>query len=127
MQDGASRREVRLFDRAVADWRTLTSDDDAEFDREDAIDATDGPTHHYLGYKSGARNRDQCTLVPDPADAPDETYASGLDKRPWNIWVCKPGQKIAGNTSGLGFYRVLQQFAAAGSCGLQPKLRAGAR
>lgn len=83
-----------LFERAVADWRTLAGDDDAAFDREIVIDsASVAPTVTWgtspdLGLAVDGR-------IPDPADAPDAatrlTWRQAID-----YMGLEPGQSIAG-------------------------------
>ena len=82
------------FDAAVAQWRTLPTDEGAVFDREAVVDAAAiAPTvtwgtspEHAIGI--GA-------TVPDPADAPDEekraAWTAALD-----YMALQPGQPIAG-------------------------------
>lgn len=83
-----------LFERAVADWRTLGSDADAAFDREVAFDAAQvAPTVTWgtspdLGVAIDGR-------VPDPAAAPDaatrQAWQAALD-----YMGLEPGRPIAG-------------------------------
>ncbi len=83
-----------LFDRAVAQWRTLLTDDGAVFDREEAVDAaavpptvTWGTSPEHAIAIDGA--------IPDPADARDpaqrEAWRAALD-----YMGLVPGERIAG-------------------------------
>ena len=83
-----------LFDRAVAQWRTLATDDGAVFDREEAVDAaavpptvTWGTSPEHAIAIDGA--------IPDPADAADpaqrESWRAALD-----YMGLVPGERIAG-------------------------------
>ncbi len=83
-----------LFDRAVEHWRTLPSDGDAAFDREEAVDAaavpptvTWGTSPEHAIAIDGA--------IPDPADAIDaaqrQSWSAALD-----YMGLVPGQRLAG-------------------------------
>ncbi len=83
-----------LFDGAVAQWRTLATDDGALFDREEAVDAaavpptvTWGTSPEHAVAIDGA--------IPDPADAADpaqrEAWQAALD-----YMGLTPGERIAG-------------------------------
>ena len=68
-----------LLERAIADWRTLVSDDDAVFDREVAIDAaairprvTWGTSPEMVTTIDGR--------VPDPAAEPDAVRRAGIER-----------------------------------------------
>jgi 3-isopropylmalate/(R)-2-methylmalate dehydratase large subunit len=69
------------WDDAVADWRTLPTDDDATFDREVEIDASS-----LKPYVSWGTNPGQTVTiddaVPDPADEADERALSYMGLRP---------------------------------------------
>ncbi len=67
------------WDRAEAHWRTLHSDDDAEFDRVVVLDAADirpqvtwGTSPEMVAPVDG--------LIPDPAAEPDEIPRSGMQR-----------------------------------------------
>ncbi len=85
-----------LWDRAVAHWSTLQSDDGADFDREVAIDTSEVTPQVTWGTSPeqvlGIDGR-----VPDPAAAPDaerrQAWAAALD-----YMGLEPGQAIAGQT-----------------------------
>ncbi len=83
-----------LFDQAVAQWRTLATDDGALFDREEAVDAaavpptvTWGTSPEHAVAIDGA--------IPDPAGARDpaqrEAWRAALD-----YMGLVPGERIAG-------------------------------
>lgn len=83
-----------LFDQAVAQWRTLATDDGAVFDREEAVDAaavpptvTWGTSPEHAVAIDGA--------IPDPADARDpaqrDAWRAALD-----YMGLVPGERIAG-------------------------------
>ncbi len=83
-----------MFDRAVADWRTLATDDDAVFDREEVIDAASvAPTVTWGTSPEQGVAIDG--LVPDPANAPDEVSRVGWTHA-LEYMGLKAGQKIAG-------------------------------
>jgi 3-isopropylmalate/(R)-2-methylmalate dehydratase large subunit len=82
------------FDAAVAHWRTLVSDDDAVFDREEAIDAAQiAPTVTWGTSPEHAMPID--SRIPDPASARDDT-----ERREWEAALhymgLEPGAPIAG-------------------------------
>jgi 3-isopropylmalate/(R)-2-methylmalate dehydratase large subunit len=83
-----------LFDRAVADWRTLATDADARFDREVAVDAAAiAPTITW------GTSPDQGVAIdgriPDPADAPDAATRLAW-KQALDYMGLQPGRPIAG-------------------------------
>jgi len=68
-----------LWDQAEAYWRTLVSDEDAEFDRVVTLDAAEikpqvswGTSPEMVVSVDG--------VVPDPADEPDETRRAGMQR-----------------------------------------------
>lgn len=82
------------FHRAVAQWRQLTSDDDAAFDRDEVIDVADiAPTITWGTSPEHAIAIDQ--PIPDPANAPDPTR-----RKAWQealaYMALVPGQPIEG-------------------------------
>ncbi len=83
-----------LFDRAVAYWRTLPSDEGASFDREEVVDAAAVPPTITWGTSpEHAIGIDQ--TIPDPADAADPAqraaWLAALD-----YMGLVPGQRLAG-------------------------------
>lgn len=83
-----------LFAAAVADWRTLYTDDDAVFDREEVIDASAvAPTITWGTSPEHAIPIDG--LIPDPAAASNlttrEAYQAALD-----YMGLEPGKPLAG-------------------------------
>ncbi len=116
----AGRRYVpqgRAFDLAVADWKTLVSDEDAGFEREEVIDSsTIAPTVTWGTSPEQALPVDG--IIPDPADAPDEVTRSA-----WNAALeymgLESGRPIAGTPVDVVFI---------GSCSNSrlPDLRAAA-
>ena len=84
----------RRFDQAVAEWRTLPTDPDAAFDREETFRAADIPPtvtwgvspEHAIGIDAA---------IPSPGDAPDaarrEAWTAALD-----YMGLEPGRPIAG-------------------------------
>ena len=83
-----------LFEQAVEHWRTLASDVDAVFDREEVIDISAvGPTitwgtspEHVIGIAG---------VVPDPARAPDPATRDAWQQAIGYMGLA-PGQAIAG-------------------------------
>jgi 3-isopropylmalate/(R)-2-methylmalate dehydratase large subunit len=83
-----------LFDRAVADWRTLASDDDAVFDRDLLIDCGRiAPTITWGTSPDQGITIDG--LVPDPADAPDVATRHAWQQALAYMGL-EPGRPIAG-------------------------------
>ena len=83
-----------LFDRAVAAWRALPSDDDAAFDRDETIDAaTVAPTVTWGTSPEHAMPVDG--IIPDPADAADEA-ARAARRTALDYMGLEPGRPIAG-------------------------------
>lgn len=83
-----------LFERAVADWGTLASDEDASFDREILIDSTQiAPTVTWGTSPDQALAIDG--LIPDPADAPDAATRQAWQQALAYMGLV-PGQAIAG-------------------------------
>lgn len=85
---------AELFERAVADWRTLAGDDDAAFDREIVIHAAAvAPTVTWGTSPDQGLPIDG--LIPDPAAAPDaatrQAWQAALD-----YMGLQPGRPIAG-------------------------------
>jgi 3-isopropylmalate/(R)-2-methylmalate dehydratase large subunit len=83
-----------MFERAAAHWRTLPSDDDAPFDREEVVDVSTIPPQITWG------NSVEDTLpidgrVPDPAAAPSAERGQAI-KATLDYMGLKPGQAIAG-------------------------------
>ena len=66
-----------MWDRAVAHWRTLPSDPDAEFDREHTIDMAQGGAADHLGHQPRACDRGRSGRSPILRRAGRE--ARGLD------------------------------------------------
>ena len=83
-----------LFARAVEDWRTLPSDDDAQFAREVSFDAADVRPMFTWG-TSPEHTMAIDERIPDPNDAPDaarrDAWRSALD-----YMGLKPGEHLAG-------------------------------
>ncbi len=82
------------FDAAVADWRSLATDDEAAFDRDVAIDISDvAPTITWGTSPEHTMPVDG--LVPDPDASPDpavrQTRRAALD-----YMGLEPGRKLAG-------------------------------
>jgi 3-isopropylmalate/(R)-2-methylmalate dehydratase large subunit len=82
------------WDRALARWRTLVSDEDARFDREVSLDAEEvepmvtwGTSPEHGTGVSGA--------VPDPADESDPVRRASLEKA-LRYMALVPGQPLAG-------------------------------
>ncbi|MBT8444712.1 MAG: 3-isopropylmalate dehydratase large subunit [Gammaproteobacteria bacterium] len=83
-----------LWERAVAHWRTLPTDDDAVFDRDIIIDCADiVPTvtwgtspQHATGIEGN---------VPDPADEPDENRRKSME-RALEYMDLEPGTPVEG-------------------------------
>jgi 3-isopropylmalate/(R)-2-methylmalate dehydratase large subunit len=82
------------WERAVARWRTLPSDDDARFDREVDLDATaiepmvtwGTSPEHGIGITAA---------IPDPGREPDATRRAGMEKA-LRYMDLAPGRPIAG-------------------------------
>lgn len=86
--------QVEMFDRAVAHWRTLHSDEGAVFDREEVIDVgAIAPTITWGTSPEHAIAIDG--TIPDPAKAPDaarrKAWTEALD-----YMALRPGQPIEG-------------------------------
>ena len=64
------------WDKAVAYWRTLRTDDDAIFDAEIHVDASNLAPLRYLGYQPGGRESPLGGVVPAVEDFEDEVARS---------------------------------------------------
>lgn len=83
-----------LFERAVADWGTLVSDEDASFDREISIDSTQiAPTVTWGTSPDQALAIDG--RIPDPAGAPNAATRQAWQQALAYMGL-EPGQAIAG-------------------------------
>ncbi len=81
-----------LWDKAVAYWKTLKSDDDAVFDKEVELDAANLPPL----VTWGTSPEDVVSVngrVPDPADVEDETRRAMIARK-LDYMGLRPGQKI---------------------------------
>jgi 3-isopropylmalate/(R)-2-methylmalate dehydratase large subunit len=84
----------QLFERAVADWRTLASDDDAAFDREISVDAAQvAPTITWGTSPDQGLAID--AAIPSPADAPDAATREAWQQALAYMGL-QPGRPIAG-------------------------------
>jgi 3-isopropylmalate/(R)-2-methylmalate dehydratase large subunit len=83
-----------LFDQAAAHWRTLASDDDASFDREEVIDV--GRIAPQITWGNSVEDTIGIDgRVPDPSTAPDTTRAQSIAAA-LDYMGLTPGQPIAG-------------------------------
>ncbi len=83
-----------MWDRAVASWRTLPSDADARFDREEVIDAAAvAPTVTWGTSPEHAMAVDG--VIPDPADGTDDA-ARTARRAALDYMGLEPGRPIAG-------------------------------
>jgi len=82
------------WDKAVAYWRTLATDDEAAFDKEVVIDATAiAPT---VTWGTSPQHAAPVTgVVPDPKDAPDENTRKSME-RALVYMDLKPGTALEG-------------------------------
>lgn len=90
-----------LWDRAVAEWRTLTTDDGAHFDREIAIDC------NQIGPQVTWGNSPQETVaidepLPDPATAGDSARRQSLE-RAYSYMNLAPGRTLEGVPIDIAF------------------------
>lgn len=76
------------WDAAVAYWKTLKTDEDAEFDAEVVIEAAELSPFVTWGTNPG-QGAPLSAVVPDPASYEDASSASP-PKRPWNTWGWRP-------------------------------------
>jgi 3-isopropylmalate/(R)-2-methylmalate dehydratase large subunit len=83
-----------VLDAAIEQWRGLVSDADAEFEREEVVDAT-GIAPQITWGTSPAHSIPVDGRVPDPADAPDEAAHRQWTQAMEYIDVA-PGQQLAG-------------------------------
>jgi 3-isopropylmalate/(R)-2-methylmalate dehydratase large subunit len=85
-----------MFERAVADWRTLRSGNDARFDREESFDAARVPPMMTWG-TSPEHVIAIDAQIPDPMHAPDaarrDAWTSALD-----YMGLKPGETLLGQS-----------------------------
>ncbi len=83
-----------MFDRAVAAWRHLPSDDDARFDRDETIDvAAVAPTVTWGTSPEHAMPVDG--VIPDPADGTDAAIRTAR-RAALDYMGLEPGRPIAG-------------------------------
>jgi 3-isopropylmalate/(R)-2-methylmalate dehydratase large subunit len=86
--------EGEAFDRAVARWRALTTDDDAEFDRDEAVDASDvAPTITWGTSPQHAIAIDEA--IPGPACETDAAARDNIHAA-LDYMDLQPGRPIAG-------------------------------
>ena len=81
-----------MWERAVAYWKTLKSDEDAVFDKEVELDAANLPPL----VTWGTSPEDVVSVngrVPDPAEVEDETRRAMIERK-LDYMGLKPGQKI---------------------------------
>lgn len=81
------------WDAAVAYWKTLKTDDDAEFDAEVVIEAAELSPFVTWGTNPG-QGAPLSADVPDPASYEDASSASP-PKRPWSTWGWRPVSRCA--------------------------------
>ncbi len=90
-----------MWERAVAAWRTLRSDDDAVFDREIEVDAADiAPMLTWGTSPQHAVAVD--ARVPDPFHEPDPHTRQAME-RALQYMDLQPGQRLAGVPIGAAF------------------------
>ena len=88
----------------MAYWRTLTTDDDAVFDAEVVIDASELSPFVTWGTNPG-QGVPLSATVPDPEDFADPVRPGSCAARPWSTWACTAGtpmREIAVDTVFLG-------------------------
>jgi 3-isopropylmalate/(R)-2-methylmalate dehydratase large subunit len=83
-----------LWERALAHWRTLASDAEADFDRDEVIDSSEIRPQVSWG-TSPAHTIPIDGRVPDPADAPDAATRQGWSDA-LDYMDLRPGRPIAG-------------------------------
>jgi 3-isopropylmalate/(R)-2-methylmalate dehydratase large subunit len=83
-----------LWDRALAHWRTLKSDDGAEFDREVALDCT-GLEPQITWGTDPSQVLDISGRVPDPSAAPDQGKRAAMESALAYMGL-QPGMALAG-------------------------------
>jgi 3-isopropylmalate/(R)-2-methylmalate dehydratase large subunit len=90
-----------LWDRAVAEWRTLGSDADAQFDREVDIDCNAiGPQVTWGNTPQDAVAIDEA--LPDPATVADSARRQALE-RAYNYMNLTPGRTLEGVPIDIAF------------------------
>ena len=91
------------WDAAVANWRTLPTDDGAQFDTEVVLDANELTPMITYGTNPGMGMKivDQ---VPDPDHLSDPTAKLALDKA-LRYMDLQPGQSLLGKKVDVVFYR----------------------
>jgi 3-isopropylmalate/(R)-2-methylmalate dehydratase large subunit len=109
---GLPRRE-RCSTAAIAHWRGLVSDLDADFDREVELDAAAVAPQITWG-TSPAHSIAVDAAVPDPAGAPDETTARQWEQAQAYMDL-QPGQGPRGPAGRVGLHRLVHERAALGS------------
>ena len=102
------------FDAAVAYWRTLRTDDDAVFDRDEVVDASDvAPTITWGTSPEHAIAID--ARVPDPAHV-DSAKRESLRRRA-RLHGTRAGRADRRHARRLGVRRLVRQLAAVGPAG----------
>ena len=74
------------WDAAVAHWKTLRTDDDAVFDEEIVLDASDDDAVRHLGHQprpGRAARRDG----PEPRRLRRRAATGSPPRRPWSTWA----------------------------------------
>ena len=123
-----SRRKGALWDQALADWRTLPSDDDAAL-RSRGRRSTSPKIAPQITWGTSPR---ACRSPVDRAH-PRSGFATPMPAsgRRWRrrstIWACTPGAPIAGTPSRLGVHRLLHQQPPVRSARRRRRSRRAAR
>ena len=111
-----------MWDRALAHWRTLTTDADAVFDREVDARLHDARAANHLGHRSEPGRRH---FRPGSGPASIEPGRRAAAESAFAYMDLAPGTPLVGPAGRPGLHRLLHQQPAAGSCRSPPPWCAG--
>ena len=86
------------WDAAVAYWKTLVTDEDAEFDEEVVLDAVDDDAVRHLGHqpRPGRAARRRTSRRPTTSTT---SRTGSPPRRPWSTWASRPARRCATSRS----------------------------
>ena len=111
------------WDAAVEHWRTLVTDDDAVFDREIVLDASDDDAVRHLGHQprpGRAARRERAA----PRATSRTTPTASRPSRRWSTWASRPAPRCARSRS-TPSSSARAPTAASRTCAWPPRSSAG--
>ena len=86
------------WDAAVAHWKTLVTDEDAEFDKEIVLDASDDDAVRHLGHQPGPGRAARRRGARTPTTSTTRRTGSPRRRR-WSTWRSRPARRCARSRS----------------------------